>query len=90
MFHVLEVDISLSVTLRLSLSVTLRLPVDSEFCRYIACFCFICHLQLFTGVYGCGSSTAHRWYDLGHRTIQDIKDNAELLKLNVQQKCGRW
>lgn len=80
MFQVLEVDIRL-------LHCDFQLTVNSV---YIVWFCFICHLQLFTGIYGCGPSTAHKWYDLGHRTIKDIKDNAELLNLNVQQKYGKW
>ena len=42
-------------------------------------------LELFTGIWGVGHATAMKWYNIGHRTLDDIRNNVEL---NHRQKMG--
>ena len=35
-------------------------------------------LRLFMGIYGAGRSQAHRWISQGHRSLKDLKKNAQL------------
>lgn len=44
-------------------------------------------MELFSAVYGCGSATANKWYNKGLRTIDDIKNCAEL-EFTELQKYG--
>jgi hypothetical protein len=36
-------------------------------------------LKKFILIYGCGSATANRFYELGYRSIQEIRDNRSVL-----------
>ncbi|XP_065919109.1 fidgetin-like protein 1 isoform X2 [Dysidea avara] len=44
-------------------------------------------MELFCSIYGCASATAHKWYNLGLRTLDDVQqcDNIELTEV---QKLG--
>ena len=42
-------------------------------------------LQIFTGIYGVGTSQATKWIDQGHRRLQDLVENAQMTK---NQKIG--
>ncbi|XP_070541443.1 DNA nucleotidylexotransferase-like isoform X2 [Ptychodera flava] len=44
-------------------------------------------MKLFTGVYGCGPVTARKWYDMGCRTLQDLK-KSEKISLSKDQIKG--
>lgn len=39
-------------------------------------------LEIFKGIYGVGAVTAKKWYDLGYRTLEDLKN---VKKTNAQQ-----
>ena len=44
-------------------------------------------IKLFTLVYGCGPSTADKWYNEGLRTIEDVK-KCNTITLTETQKLG--
>ncbi|XP_071827213.1 DNA-directed DNA/RNA polymerase mu-like isoform X3 [Apostichopus japonicus] len=44
-------------------------------------------MQAFTGIFGCGPATARKWYDLGHRTLDDIR-RSEYSNLSIEQRKG--
>ncbi|KAJ8026283.1 DNA-directed DNA/RNA polymerase mu [Holothuria leucospilota] len=44
-------------------------------------------MQTFTGIFGCGSTTARKWYEKGHRTLDDIMQS-EGGSLTLEQMKG--
>ena len=42
-------------------------------------------LQLFTSIYGCGYATADKWYNMGLRTIDDVRHHSDLSLTETQQ-----
>ncbi|XP_066277182.1 DNA-directed DNA/RNA polymerase mu-like isoform X2 [Branchiostoma lanceolatum] len=44
-------------------------------------------MQLFTGIFGVGATTARKWYETGFRTLGDIR-NDSTLSLKKDQKIG--
>ncbi|XP_002731933.1 DNA nucleotidylexotransferase-like [Saccoglossus kowalevskii] len=44
-------------------------------------------IQLFVGIYGCGPATARKWYNMGYRTLEDIKKSTTI-HLTADQRNG--
>ena len=45
-------------------------------------------MKLFNGVFGVGSCTARKWFNLGYRSLDDLITNNAVLKKD--QKIGKF
>ena len=43
------------------------------------------HAQLLTTIYGCGTATADKWYNLSLRTIEDVRHSREISLTDTQR-----
>ena len=52
---------------------------------YGICTLTLVHMQMFSSVYGCGTATADKWYKLGLRSIDDVRQSQKIILTETQR-----